>query len=66
MVNKDQHGAMVALAILALVDSLSTIITLGRYSLEIEDRALYSEQDFDDMTFVSVICNAFTPPTYKR
>ena len=56
-----QHGAMVALALLGLIDNLSTILTLGRYSVELQDKVLYFGGTHpDDATFVSVINDAIT------
>lgn len=56
-----QHGAMVALALLGLIDNLSTILTLGRYSVELQDKVLYfGGTNPDDATFLSVINDAIT------
>lgn len=56
-----QHGAMVALAFLGLIDNLSTIVTLGRYSVELQDKVLYfGGTNPDDATFLSVINDAIT------
>jgi len=49
-----QHGAMIAFALLGIIDNLSTVLTLGRYSLLLEEKALYSGNP-DEATFCSVI-----------
>lgn len=52
---------MVALALLGLIDNLSTILTLGRYSVELQDKVLYfGGTNPDDATFLSVINDAIT------
>ena len=58
----EQHGALVALALLNIIDSLSTITTLGRYSLELEDKVLFcSDTAPDEATFITVIRDVFKP-----
>ena len=51
---ESQHGAMTAFALLGIIDNLSTVLTLGRYSLLLEETALNSGNP-DDATFCSVI-----------
>jgi len=51
---ESQHGAMTAFALLGIIDNLSTVLTLGRYSLVLEETALNSGHP-DDATFCSVI-----------
>jgi len=53
-----QHGAMMALAILGAVDNLSTILTLGRYCLSLEEKAL-SFDILENATFLSVFIALF-------
>ena len=59
--NYEQHGALVALAMLNVIDNLSTIATLGRYSLALEDKVLLEgHTDPDDATFFTIIRDAVT------
>ncbi len=54
-----QYGAMIALALLGLIDNISTIIFLGRYSLTLVDNVLFSpEFEHDEATFLTVLLNA--------
>lgn len=59
--NHDEFGAMAGLALLAIIDSLICLCTLGRYNGTLEETALFSgDMNVDSPTFWSAIKAAFS------